>query len=247
VSLTLPATAGAGAPTCMGRPATRVGTAGDDTLRGTAGADVFLGRAGDDRIVGRGGDDVFCAGPGNDVVKGGAGDDTIVGQGGVDVLVGGPGNDSLFGGASDDRLDGGIGVDDLDGGTGTDDCALGETLANCETGFEFEVDGPWTGTTSQARDITFDVADHALTEMQITYEWTGSGGCALETTVTIVFEDPEPIEDNSFAFGARFFESEVFVEGTFDSETSATGTFSASDSGGTCPGSASGTWSVARE
>ena len=220
VAVLAPATASAGVPTCMGRTATVVGTGGDDTLRGTPRADVVVARGGNDRVIGRGGNDLVCAGRGDDVVSGRAGDDTLSGGSGTDVL---------------------------NGGAGTDECVLGETLSNCETGFEFAVDGSWAGTTSQAKDFSFDVVEHALIEMEITYEWTGANGCTLETTVTIVFEDPEPIEDNAFTVRAAFFTSELFVEGTFDSETSAAGTFAASDTGGPCPGSVSGTWEVSKQ
>lgn len=192
-----------------------------------------------DHLVGRGGNDLFCAGPGDDVAKGGSGDDVMAGQGGGDVPLGGPGN-TLLGGGGDDRLDGGDGTDDLNGGNGVDDCALGETVASCETGVEFEVDGSGAGTTSQAHPITFEVAEHALTQMEITYSWTGSGGCTSETTVTIEFANLQPIEDNRFTVESGFLTSDPPIEGAFDSDTTVTGTFSASDAGGFVPGARAG-------
>jgi hypothetical protein len=58
-------------PMCDGKPATIVGTTGDDVLRGTDGDDVIVGRGGSDRLVGRGGNDALCGGNGDDVLVGG--------------------------------------------------------------------------------------------------------------------------------------------------------------------------------
>jgi Ca2+-binding RTX toxin-like protein len=78
--------AGATPPLCDGKPATIVGTAGDDVLKGTDGDDVIVGGGGDDLIKGRGGNDTIC------------------GRNGSDTLVGGPGNDVLLGGNGYDRV-----------------------------------------------------------------------------------------------------------------------------------------------
>lgn len=98
-------------PTCGGRTATIVGTAGDDELFGTPGNDVIVGKGGNDVIKGRMGDDLIC---------GGAGDDTIDGGGGRDDLRGGDGNDLVMGRRGGDRLDGGDGHDELIGGRAND-------------------------------------------------------------------------------------------------------------------------------
>lgn len=235
----------AGVPTCLGEPATRIGTRGDDVLRGTAGDDVIVGLRGNDRLVGRGGNDVFCAGPGNDVVSGGGGDDTMAGQGGSDVLRGGPGNDTLLGGGGDDRLDGGDGADELDGGRGTDDCVLGETFAGCETGVDFAVDGSWAGATSQALGISFEIADQAITTITIAYSWSGPG-CTSNGETTILFKNGHAIDGNEFTIDGGFGTFDLVINGTFTSDVAATGDFSASDSGSFCPGSASGTWDAAK-
>lgn len=93
---------------CQGRPATIVGTPGNDRLIGTPGNDVIVGRGGNDVIRGRGGNDIICGGtghdslyggPGRDRIYGGRGDDLLVGKAGRDVLVGGPGRDDVFQGA----------------------------------------------------------------------------------------------------------------------------------------------------
>jgi len=245
ISLVAVPTAGAGVPSCGGQPATEIGTGGDDVLRGTAGADVFLGRGGNDRLIGRGGNDLFCGGPGADVAKGGGGDDDLRGQGGNDVLLGGPGDDGLSGGGGDDELDGGDGADDLDGGRGTDDCT-GETLANCETpAEEFEVDGSWAGITSQTLGISFDVANHALTTITISYSWAGPG-CTSESETTIDFTNGLKIVNNEFDYDSSAGTLDLQIHGTFTSDTEVAGTFSASDAGGFCPGSASGSWDATK-
>ena len=84
------ATQRAEARSCLGQPATIVGTPGADDLRGTLGADVIAGLGGNDRIRGLGGDDLLC---------GDAGTDRLLGLGGTDRLSGGDGDDALSGGA----------------------------------------------------------------------------------------------------------------------------------------------------
>jgi len=128
--------------TCMGMPATIVGTAGDDTITGTTGQDVIVGLSGNDVINALDGNDVVCAGPGNDLVFGRKGNDKILGQGGddfanggagADTILGGPGRDTLWGSkgqdnimgeADDDEVAGNGDADTLSGGTG-DDVVLG--------------------------------------------------------------------------------------------------------------------------
>ena len=72
-------------PTCHGRVATIVGTAGDDQLVGTDGPDVIVGLAGNDRIWAARGNDLVCGGPGADDLTGGRGDDAL--HGGLDQHV----------------------------------------------------------------------------------------------------------------------------------------------------------------
>ncbi len=116
-------------PTCMGMPATIVGTEGDDILRGTPGNDVILGLGGNDRIYGLDGNDILCGGDGNDLILGGPGHDRVLGERGMDLLYGGRGNDQMRGGAGmdrlyghggDDTIVGGYHNDYLNGGTGND-------------------------------------------------------------------------------------------------------------------------------
>ena len=121
-------------PKCDGRPATIVGTLGDDTIMGTAGADVIVGLAGDDEIKGLGGDDLICGGPGrdqlvghdgHDIVFGGDGPDRLWGKDGMDELHGGADDDVLYGGDEDDSLWGGEGNDRLKGEGGSDEMHAG--------------------------------------------------------------------------------------------------------------------------
>jgi Ca2+-binding RTX toxin-like protein len=94
-----------GAPdsfTCLGVPATIVGTPDNDILRGTPGDDVIVGLAGNDVIDGRGGDDRICGGNGNDAIQAGAGSDRVDGGAGNDVINmvdGVRGNDTVNGGS----------------------------------------------------------------------------------------------------------------------------------------------------
>src|SRR5688572_22425151 len=91
----VPSSAVAG--TCEGRPATHLGTPGDDVLTGTDGDDVMVGLGGDDRISGLLGNDVICGDEGTDRLAGFAGDDRILGgfdsDAGGDVIWPGAGND----------------------------------------------------------------------------------------------------------------------------------------------------------
>jgi Ca2+-binding RTX toxin-like protein len=83
-------------PTCLGEPATIVGTDGNDTIAGTSGDDV---------IASLGGDDVITSGGSSDT-------DLICGGDGNDTLMATPGGDSFFdwavmsGDAGDDRIQG---------------------------------------------------------------------------------------------------------------------------------------------
>ncbi len=130
---------------CLGRPATIVGTPGDDRIEGTPRQDVIVAREGRDVIFGRGGNDIICGGPGADVIKGGegkdqleggGGNDRIVGGIGKDTIVGGPGKDRIFAGGGGDIVDGGKNADYVNGQNGTDTCQLdsADRFSTCELG-----------------------------------------------------------------------------------------------------------------
>jgi uncharacterized repeat protein (TIGR01451 family) len=127
--------AASAAPSCANKPATLIGTPGNDVLAGTKKGDVILALGGDDLIYGNDRNDLICAGPGNDKVFGGPGNDTILGGGGADRLLGGSGDDVLRGQRGADALRGGRGSDLLAGGRGIDSCRGGpgrDTLRSCE-------------------------------------------------------------------------------------------------------------------
>jgi uncharacterized repeat protein (TIGR01451 family) len=121
-------------PTCHGRKATIVGTAGPDLLTGTAGNDVIFAWSGNDRVYSLGGRDVICGGTGNDLIRSGGRGDTVLAGPGADRVFGGAGGDDLRGGAGPDRLNGGGGADLLAGGPGRDRCFGGpgaDALRSC--------------------------------------------------------------------------------------------------------------------
>jgi hypothetical protein len=76
-------------PICLDRPATIVGTPGNDLLTGTPGSDVIAGLQGNDAIAGLGGNDVLCGDDGSDRLDGGDGADTLDSGPGVDVCLDG--------------------------------------------------------------------------------------------------------------------------------------------------------------
>jgi uncharacterized repeat protein (TIGR01451 family) len=121
-------------PSCHGRPATMVGTPGDDTLVGTKGSDVVVAGGGNDHVRTLSGRDSVCAGRGADVVAAGADTDFVSGGRGSDRIRGRGGNDSLHGKRGNDHLRGGGGDDLLAGGRGRDRCKGGpghDTKRSC--------------------------------------------------------------------------------------------------------------------
>jgi uncharacterized repeat protein (TIGR01451 family) len=129
----------AAAPTCRRRPATLVGTPGNDSgpraLVGTPGRDVIVAFGGDDEIFSGRARDLICAGAGNDLVVAGAGPDFVKGGGGHDRVLGRGGDDVLRGNRGRDRLRGNRGADLVVGGRGIDRCFGGagrDQLRSCE-------------------------------------------------------------------------------------------------------------------
>jgi Ca2+-binding RTX toxin-like protein len=143
-----PESANCTATTAFGKPATIMGTSGDDKIEGTAGDDVIVAGAGNDLIGGNEGNDLICGGPGMDAISGGlsatdsddpdgfgpmppidSGDDQLDGGPDTDRVTGTGGDDRVFGGDgdSDSVLGGSPGSDFMDGGPGTDDvCSRAE-------------------------------------------------------------------------------------------------------------------------
>jgi Ca2+-binding RTX toxin-like protein len=110
--------AGAGDPTCQGKPATIVSDAA--TITGGKAPDVIVAGPGDNTIHGEGGNDLICAGGGNDTIYGERGDDKIYGEEGDDTIYGERGSDTLDGGGGNDTIHGERGSDQIEGGDGTD-------------------------------------------------------------------------------------------------------------------------------
>jgi hypothetical protein len=133
---TCPATGqpGPGQNQCAGRPATHLGTPGDDVLVGTGADETFVGLGGNDKITGGGGNDTMCGGPGKDTVRGKSGKDRLLGEGGGDTLKGGGGKDTLKGGPGRDRLAGQGGNDNLRGQGGSDRLNGGPGIDRCAQG-----------------------------------------------------------------------------------------------------------------
>jgi hypothetical protein len=112
-------------PSCQGRPATCVGTEGDDLVWGTEDDEVIMTLGGDDVVQADEGDDIVCLGPGDDAAHGARGDDFLFGGDGNDWLFGAQGEDSLYGEAGTrDVLFGGPDLDYLDGGPGERDVCI---------------------------------------------------------------------------------------------------------------------------
>jgi Ca2+-binding RTX toxin-like protein len=147
------------AATCGGKPATIVGTEGNDVLNGTPRGDVIDGLGGDDKLYGFGFNDTICGGSGNDTLNGGKSTNTLYGErgndliiagagagtrvnpgkafggSGNDILKGGKGNNKLYGQVGKDTLSGGPHHDKLNGGPGKDVCNGGkgkDSASKCE-------------------------------------------------------------------------------------------------------------------
>jgi Ca2+-binding RTX toxin-like protein len=106
-------TASAVSYACNGKPATYVGTPGDDLIdTHNANDDVIVALGGSDEIYTHGGRDAICAGTGDDL--------WIYTGGGNDDVFGGPGFDQLFGQEGNDNLTGGPGTDVMRGSLGND-------------------------------------------------------------------------------------------------------------------------------
>jgi RTX calcium-binding nonapeptide repeat (4 copies) len=97
-----PGAAAAPPPTCKGKPATIVGTGGNDVRTGSQGPDVIVSLGGNDTLSGLADKDLICGGAGKDKLKGGAGKDSLLGQKGKDALKGGGGKDLCKGGKGKD-------------------------------------------------------------------------------------------------------------------------------------------------
>ena len=83
----VPSPAQADTEFCGDKPATIVGTRGDDTIHGTFEDDVIVGLGGADMIDGSTGDDIICGGRGGDTFRSGYGRDWFSGDEGRDLIT----------------------------------------------------------------------------------------------------------------------------------------------------------------
>ena len=102
-------------------------------------------------------------------------------------------------------------------------------------------DGNWTGTTNQEYPLSFTVSDNSVTEFSTMFEIP----VCSTTEGADISGLSWPISDNSFTIIWEFPECEL--KGTFDSTTSASGTWYAATKDNDCNGSESGTWQASRE
>jgi len=163
------------------RPATIVGTDGDDVIVGTSGPDVIDARGGNDIVRGGAGDDFVCGGPGDDFVHGEEGNDGVDGVNddvlvnfftlglpsgdGPDDVRGGPGDDIVFGFEGDDRLRGNAGNDSLVAETGSD-WASGGAGDDTIDGSPFDIEQPTVQLDPDSRDTLYgDAGDDVITDI----------------------------------------------------------------------------------
>ena len=103
-------------------------------------------------------------------------------------------------------------------------------------------DGHWSGSTSQGKDVGFDVLSGG-TRYNAFEIGVQSGGCGVSLTITSG-SGGFPIANNQFTLsGSSSFGGSYVFAGTFNSPSSASGTFSFNGyNTGACSISASGTW-----
>jgi hypothetical protein len=186
------------------------GTAKNDVLRGTARADVLLGKSGNDTLYGRAGNDVLRGGPGKDKLIGGAGGDKLYCGGGVDTVVA----------DAKDRI-----------------------AADCEKGRPRPPPpppraqpGPFAGTTSQGRPISFEVTSLGLSVRGFVIGYAAARTPPAQYTGTLTLSPSGPSghvaigTDRRFTlnFGPAVVSDDTLtaaIAGTFDaSGTNASGT-----------------------
>jgi hypothetical protein len=97
--------------TCNDKPATKVGTPGNDDITTGGAGDVIVTLAGNEIVHSGGGEDTICTGKGTD---------QIYSAGAADELFGGPDADLLVGGKGPDYEQGQAGQDTFNGQGGTD-------------------------------------------------------------------------------------------------------------------------------
>lgn len=149
-----PAAADEATQTCFGRPATIVGTPGDDELTGTPDRDVIVGLGGNDTIDGMKWSDFVCGDSGNDRVASSYGNDIASGGAGADYVrskhraFGGAGHDNVeapvaYGGRGKDHVFGWFRSDHLYGGPGDDFLFDDDGVECCENWYRGALYEDW--------------------------------------------------------------------------------------------------------
>ncbi|HUF17537.1 MAG TPA: BACON domain-containing carbohydrate-binding protein, partial [Thermoanaerobaculia bacterium] len=119
------------------------------------------------------------------------------------------------------------------------------------TGFA-QYDGAWSGTTSQNKSISFNVASNAFTSLSFGGQISGAG-CSANFEVTVTYSTPRAISGNTISLVSTTSAPGAVshnVSGTFTSATTAGGTISFTLNSipgvASCSGSGSATWSATR-
>lgn len=103
--------------------------------------------------------------------------------------------------------------------------------------------GSWSGNTSQGKSISFTIVDNAITHFSFEFDWLSDTGCSVSGTVSNDLGTPLPISGNTFTISGTIPNLSYAFNGTFSSAATATGTLNLTASG-TCPSTASPTWSA---
>lgn len=84
-------------------------------------------------------------------------------------------------------------------------------------------DGSWAGSTSQAKAISFTIANNAIST--ITFAYHGTGSCTIDGETTVTYTPPRPISGNSFTLSGSGTLNYT-IHGTFTSPNTASGDLS---------------------
>jgi hypothetical protein len=114
--------------------------------------------------------------------------------------------------------------------------ALAQSAISFEALAQPSYNGTWSGTTTQGRPFFLVVADGALTRIETSFVLPG---CTANTITTSTI----PIVGNTFSL----FGINLSFDGTFNTETSASGTARYSDFVPGCPGTVDVGWTATRD
>ena len=105
-----------------------------------------------------------------------------------------------------------------------------------------DYNGEWNGKTVQDYDITITVEDNKVVSVKMETDLVRSG-CRTNFKGTLKFS--APIEEGAFDTTIDIYQGEFSINGKFDSEESASGTFIYTQTAG-CPGKVAVEWSVTK-